>query len=116
MPIYEYDCPKCGRFETIQKVSDKALKSCPNCAKNGEKVAVTRAISQTSFHLKGSGWYKTDYGSASNGTGKTGGKKETTTTEKSDKAEPAKSDKADSGNKGPSGESSGSCGPGCGCH
>ncbi len=57
MPIYEYGCEKCGsHFEVIQKFSDKPLKFCSNC-----KGRLTKLISQTSFQLKGSGWYVTDY-------------------------------------------------------
>jgi putative FmdB family regulatory protein len=57
MPIYEYHCEKCARhFEIIQKFSDKPLKFCSNC-----KGRLTKLISQTSFQLKGSGWYATDY-------------------------------------------------------
>ena len=57
MPIYEYRCEKCdAHFEVIQKFSDKPLKFCSNC-----KGRLTKLISQTSFQLKGSGWYVTDY-------------------------------------------------------
>ena len=57
MPIYEYRCEKCdSHFEVIQKFSDKPLKFCSNC-----KGRLTKLISQTSFQLKGSGWYVTDY-------------------------------------------------------
>jgi len=57
MPIYEYRCEKCdSHFEVIQKFSDKPLKFCSNC-----KGKLTKLISQTSFQLKGSGWYVTDY-------------------------------------------------------
>jgi len=57
MPIYEYKCEDCsGEFEIEQKISDKPLKKCPKC---GGKVK--RLISNTSFVLKGSGWYLTDY-------------------------------------------------------
>jgi len=61
MPIYEYDCPKCGRIEVIQKISEVPLSVCPECAKMGVESAVKRCISLTSFQLKGSGWYQTDY-------------------------------------------------------
>lgn len=61
MPIYEYECPVCGVFEHIQKFSDSPLKSCPNCKGAGKKSKVQRIISSSAFHLKGSGWYKTDY-------------------------------------------------------
>ena len=56
MPIYEYQCPKCGTFETTQRITEPALKRCPTC-----KSKVERIISATSFVLKGSGWYATDY-------------------------------------------------------
>lgn len=60
MPTYEYSCLKCGPFEYFQKITDEALKVCPNCGSE-----VSRLISASAFHLKGSGWYKTDYSSSS---------------------------------------------------
>ena len=56
MPIYEYHCGKCGDFEIMQKMSDKPLTTCPTCRRK-----VTKLISSTSFQLKGSGWYATDF-------------------------------------------------------
>ena len=56
MPIYEYQCKKCGQFEVMQKITEAHLKRCPTC-----RGKVTKLISNTSFHLKGSGWYVTDY-------------------------------------------------------
>ena len=57
MPIYEYECTSCGRIEeAIQKFSDRPLTSCKHCAGKLNKL-----VSQSSFHLKGSGWYVTDY-------------------------------------------------------
>ncbi len=57
MPIYEYQCTKCGEiFEAFQKINDDPLKQCKFC-----RGKVERLISQTSFQLKGSGWYLTDY-------------------------------------------------------
>jgi putative FmdB family regulatory protein len=56
MPIYEYHCEKCGTFEVTQKITDKALGKCPTC-----KGKVKKLISNTSFQLKGTGWYVTDY-------------------------------------------------------
>jgi putative FmdB family regulatory protein len=56
MPIYEYQCQKCGTFETTQKITDKPLAKCPTC-----KGKVRKLISNTSFQLKGTGWYITDY-------------------------------------------------------
>jgi len=56
MPIYEYECPKCGQFETTQRITEPPLKKCPAC---GAKIR--KLISNSSFQLKGSGWYLTDY-------------------------------------------------------
>ncbi|HYD47764.1 MAG TPA: zinc ribbon domain-containing protein [Terriglobales bacterium] len=67
MPIYEYDCPQCGHFELIRKFSDPPLKKCPTCKK-----AVKKLMSNTSFQLKGSGWYVTDYAKKSSGGGNSG--------------------------------------------
>ncbi len=54
MPIYEYECQACGhRFEEWQKMSDDPIKVCPKCKKR----KVEKLISQTSFQLKGGGWY-----------------------------------------------------------
>ena len=58
MPIYEYECQQCGKvFETIQKFSDPRLTEC-QCE---EKAPVTKLISAAAFHLKGTGWYVTDF-------------------------------------------------------
>ncbi|MDX2179747.1 MAG: zinc ribbon domain-containing protein [Bryobacteraceae bacterium] len=74
MPIYEYKCELCGSsFEKIQKFSDPELTVC-ECGKNGK---VARALSTPAFHLKGSGWYKTDYASSKPANGKTDAKPET---------------------------------------
>ena len=57
MPIYEYKCQKCGKqFEAFQGISDPELKSCKFC-----KGKVHKLVSLSSFSLKGSGWYVTDY-------------------------------------------------------
>jgi len=56
MPIYEYQCPKCGTFEATQRITENALTKCPTC-----KSKVKKLISNTSFQLKGTGWYITDY-------------------------------------------------------
>ena len=59
MPIYKYLCEKCGcHIEVIQKISDAPLKRCSKCRGKLEKT-----VSRTSFQLKGSGWYVTDYSS-----------------------------------------------------
>jgi putative FmdB family regulatory protein len=56
MPIYEYQCGKCGTFEITQRITEKSLSRCPTC-----KGKVKKLISNTSFQLKGTGWYVTDY-------------------------------------------------------
>lgn len=68
MPIYEYNCPKCGDFETTQKITEPPLQKCPTCRRK-----VTKLISATSFQLKGSGWYVTDYGKGGSGAAKKSG-------------------------------------------
>jgi putative FmdB family regulatory protein len=57
MPIYEYECEDCGKqCEVIQKFDDLPLSSCPECGGHMHKL-----VSHTSFILKGTGWYATDY-------------------------------------------------------
>lgn len=64
MPIYEYECKKCGHLtEAWQKFTEPPLSECEMCHGKLRKI-----ISQSSFHLKGTGWYVTDYASKSNGT------------------------------------------------
>ncbi len=58
MPIYEYRCTECDhRMEKLQRMSDDPLKDCPNCNKAG----LTKLVSASSFKLKGTGWYETDF-------------------------------------------------------
>jgi putative FmdB family regulatory protein len=114
MPIYEYQCTACGHhFDTIQTFKDEALIHCPVCG----EATLKKLISAPAFHLKGTGWYATDFknqtkptGTASQenkGTASTKAEQETvkkdlntvakeskSTIKKSDKAE-KKSDKAD---------------------
>lgn len=60
MPVYEYACSKCGHeFEAEQRITEPPLKTCPRCRARKLK----RLISQTSFVLKGSGWYADLYAS-----------------------------------------------------
>lgn len=57
MPIYEYECDNCGKIEeAFQKISDAPLSTCKQCSGTLHKL-----VSHSSFHLKGSGWYVTDY-------------------------------------------------------
>jgi putative FmdB family regulatory protein len=103
MPIYEYECAECGRFEVIQKFSDKALSQCPHCKEKGKKSSVAKAVSASAFHLKGSGWYKTDYSS-------TGSSSSTSST--SSKSSSDSSDSSATSGTTPKK----ACGTGCGCH
>ena len=58
MPIYEYKCTECDhRLEKLQKMSDDPLKDCPEC----DQSALTKLVSASSFKLKGTGWYETDF-------------------------------------------------------
>ena len=56
MPLYEYSCPQCGRFELIRKFSDAPVAICPTCGKDVQKLPSAPAI-----QFKGTGWYITDY-------------------------------------------------------
>jgi len=61
MPIYEYQCESCGRqFEVMQRMTEPLIAMCERCGGH-----VRKLISQTSFVLKGTGWYVTDYPSES---------------------------------------------------
>lgn len=58
MPIYEYRCEACGHeFELMQKITERPVRKCEACG----RLKAKRMISQTSFILRGSGWYVTDY-------------------------------------------------------
>jgi putative FmdB family regulatory protein len=58
MPIYEYQCQKCQhQFETIRKISDPPLVTCPTCGADSLK----KLVSKAAFRLKGGGWYETDF-------------------------------------------------------
>jgi putative FmdB family regulatory protein len=68
VPIYEYKCSECGKvFEALQKFTDAPLERCKFC-----EGPVERLISNTSFQLKGSGWYLTDYARKSSATKSSG--------------------------------------------
>ncbi|MBX7149741.1 zinc ribbon domain-containing protein [bacterium] len=82
MPLYEYYCEGCKKnYEILQKISDKPLKKCEKC---GGKL--TKQISESAFHLKGTGWYKTDYAGSSSSK-KESKKPEPTETKTSKKAD-----------------------------
>ena len=105
MPIYEYQCPKCGTFELVQRITESPLKKCPTC-----KGKVERLVSRTSFVLKGSGVYVTDYarsakpeskdtkdaGKSDSGTGSGGAAASEASKSASGSSEPAKSSASES--------------------
>ena len=68
MPIYEYRCQACGaQLEKLQKLSDPLLTECPECGRE----TLVKLVSASSFRLKGSGWYESDFktGNKKNGLG-----------------------------------------------
>ena len=74
MPIYEYQCAACGQvMEKWQKFSEAPLTVCPQCGGSLEKI-----ISSCAFHLKGGGWYVSDYGGKNPSTDTSEAPKETT--------------------------------------
>jgi putative FmdB family regulatory protein len=88
MPVYEYQCKDCGKIEEVfQKISDPVRTVCPHCKGN-----LSKLISQSSFHLKGSGWYVTDYGGAKTGSETKPETKTDTTSSESKKASAKDSD------------------------
>ncbi|HZS48945.1 MAG TPA: FmdB family zinc ribbon protein [Blastocatellia bacterium] len=90
MPIYEYVCDKCGKhLEVMQKMSDAPLKRCPDCRGKLEKV-----ISQTSFQLKGGGWYVTDYAKSGSKSAKTDKTEKTEKTESKSETKTSDSSKS----------------------
>ncbi len=85
MPIYEYECQECGQVhEIMQKMSDEPLTVCPKCSGKLQKL-----ISNCTFHLKGSGWYATDYAKGNTGASANESKDSNKAAEKSSTAEKA---------------------------
>ena len=99
MPIYEYQCQKCGTFEVSQRITEHQLSKCPTC-----KGKVKKLISNTSFQLKGTGWYVTDYArkgqngesKSSNGAKSSESKTESKSDSKKSESSSSTSDKASS--------------------
>lgn len=111
MPIYEYRCESCGvELEKIRKFSDPPLTDCPACG----KPTLKKLVSASSFRLKGSGWYETDFknkkkpagdGKASQDGGGDGGK-DGSTDRSADRNADKDSDKAAPGKPADAGKSS----------
>jgi putative FmdB family regulatory protein len=90
VPLYEYQCETCGRFELIRKFSDEPVSACPTCGKPVQKL-----LSAPAIQFKGTGWYITDYARKnSTGAGKSDGAAATSDSSKSDSS---KADTKDSG-------------------
>ena len=95
MPIYEYRCTDCGlQKEFLQKVADAPIPACPACGSNG----FAKMLSAVGFHLKGSGWYATDF---------KGGNKSEKTENKESSAESKTTESAPAATP---------CGGSCSCH
>jgi len=103
MPLYEYQCKKCGhRFEKIQLFSAKMVKKCPECGG-----AVEQMISAPAVQFKGSGWYVTDYAKGSHAPASSdSGSKESKEAKKDEKSKPESSAKESSVKESSSKESS----------
>ncbi|MEZ5558912.1 MAG: zinc ribbon domain-containing protein [Pseudomonadales bacterium] len=96
MPIYEYQCQKCGHeFEAIQKVSDEPLRQCPACSEE----ALRKKISAAGFRLKGGGWYETDF-KAGKKKNIAGEEKSSTSTDSGDSAKKSSPAESSSGGSG----------------
>ena len=92
MPIYEYRCDKCEHeFEREQRITADPVKTCPECKSR----RVKRLISQTSFVLKGSGWYSDLYSSNSGKKSSDDGDTKSTTASNKDSDKSSSSKKAD---------------------
>lgn len=114
MPIYEYQCDDCGaRFDEMRKITDVTIPDCKEC----ESTNVHRLVSLSSFHLKGTGWYVTDYARKEgrpDGTGSDNGKSSATTedsaasTKKTEDKKKDDSTSAKQAKKGPEKTTSGS--------
>jgi putative FmdB family regulatory protein len=113
VPLYEYECEKCGhRFEKIQKFSDPPVDKCPKCGS-----PVHKLMSSPAIQFKGTGWYVTDYArsgggkegksSKDSGESRSSESKPAATTESKTETKSEKSDKpaTDSGSKSTSGSS-----------
>jgi putative FmdB family regulatory protein len=111
MPIYEYQCEKCGKqIDVMQKIDAPPPAKCESC---GAKGKMSRQVSRTSFVLKGGGWYSDLYGSSKKGSADASSTKTTSTTKSETKSETKTSSGSGGGDKG-GGSSGGSTPPASG--
>ena len=106
MPIYEYECDKCGvTFEAIQAISAKPLKTCQGLGCNDkDNGKVRRLVSASGFILKGSGWYTSEYPSEARKKGWEQESKQGKAGSSSEKTPASASSKEASSSKGPASE------------
>jgi putative FmdB family regulatory protein len=107
VPLYEYQCGHCGRFEVIQKFSDPILSACPTCGRE-----VTKLLSAPAIQFKGSGWYVTDYAKKSGGEGASKAEPSSATSKDASSADKAGS--KESGSSQPASSKGGSTASGSG--
>jgi len=104
MPIYEYECNGCGELhEFIQKFDESPKRKCPSCG----KLRLRKLVSAAAFHLKGNGWYVTDFRDqkkpADKAEAKEGAKEKSKSDSTGDAGKEAKSGKDSSGSSKDSG-------------
>jgi putative FmdB family regulatory protein len=100
LPLYEYECPRDGTFERMQKFSDPPLTACPVCGGPVEKL-----LSAPAIQFKGTGWYITDYARKSSGEGKEkGGAKESANASAPTSSSETKSSSSEKKSSSPSGD------------
>ncbi|HEU0041709.1 MAG TPA: FmdB family zinc ribbon protein [Jiangellaceae bacterium] len=101
MPTYQYACTDCGQpLEVVQRFTDDALTTCPNCGGRLRKV-----FSAVGVVFKGSGFYRND--SRSNGSSATSPSTTTTSpAESSPKKEKAAAASTSAGSTASAGSSS----------
>ena len=93
MPIYEYECRKCGEtHEILQKMSEGPKRKCPSCG----AMSLKKLVSAAAFQLKGTGWYVTDFRDKGKKKEKKGDSKESSSSDKSESKSESKSDSKDS--------------------
>ena len=103
MPIYEYECEACGEHhEFIQKFSESPKRKCPSCG----KLRLRKQISAAAFHLKGDGWYVTDFRDKGKPEDKGKGKSESTKGVEESKSDSKSTDSKSSDSKSAESKSS----------
>ena len=106
MPIYEYECDDCEEtFEVFAGINDAPVQECTICTGKN----IRKLISNCSFQLKGTGWYKTDYASKDSNASSNGKKPandEKTGTEKAESSSASSESKTTSKDKDSSKSSS----------